>query len=35
MNIFRILFLAITYWWQGDDWGKAWSFAKAIVKGFK
>jgi hypothetical protein len=31
----RTLFLAIKYWWQGDDWDKAWLFAKVIIKGFK
>ena len=32
---FRIFFLAVKYWLQGDEWDFAKDFAASIVKGFK
>lgn len=32
---FRIFFLALKYWLQGDDWEFAKDYATSIVKGFK
>jgi len=31
----RIIILAVKYWVQGDKWAMAYSYAMALVKGFK
>lgn len=35
METFRIYFLTIKYWLQGDDWDFAKEYAEALVKGYK
>ena len=34
MDYIRIYYLAIKYWFQGDDWKGAVSYATLIVKGW-
>jgi len=31
----QVILLSVKYWLQGDDWNFAYSYAKAIIYGFK
>jgi len=31
----QVILLSVKYWLQGDDWKFAYSYAKAIIYGFK
>jgi len=32
---FQVYRLAVKYWWQGDDWKKAWEYALSLIAGWK